>query len=93
MLPFDPRTMELVRTQEGRIPNGRRPVQGGYEESGSWLYHALAEVNGVKVPGKCGEHLVSGFPPIEQGWTSFRRVLMMFFVSFVGRRERSFWWK
>lgn len=62
LLPFDERSMELVRTEGGRIPPGRRPVEGGYEEGGGKLYHALAtmhEHGGVKVPGKCGEHLVS----------------------------------
>ena len=61
LLPFDPASMELVRAEGGRIPNGRRPVEGGYEEGGARLFHALAtlhEHGGVKVPGKCGEHLV-----------------------------------
>lgn len=58
LLPFDPNTMEWVHTSQGRIPQGRRPVEGGYEESGPKLYHALGVINGVKVPGKTGEHLV-----------------------------------
>ena len=58
LLPFDPNTMEWVPAEGGRLPNGRRPVEGGYEENGAKLYHALAVVNGVKVPGKVGEHLV-----------------------------------
>ena len=58
LLPFDPMTMEWVHTSQGRIPTGRRPVEGGYEEHGGKLYHALGTVNGVKVPGKTGEHLV-----------------------------------
>jgi len=49
--------MEWVRTSGGRIPSGRRPVEGGYEESGEKLYHAVGLVKGVKVPGKTGEHL------------------------------------
>lgn len=49
--------MEWVRTSRGEIPAGRQPVEGGYEENGGKLYHALANVNGVKVPGKCGKHL------------------------------------
>ncbi|KAF9532601.1 hypothetical protein CPB83DRAFT_847048 [Crepidotus variabilis] len=57
LLPFKPAQMEWVRTSNGRIPPGRRPVEGGYEESGSKLYHAVANHNGVMVPGKTGEHL------------------------------------
>lgn len=52
--------MEWVRTSGKQIPPGRRPVEGGYEENGGKLYHALGNINGVKVPGKCGEHLVCG---------------------------------
>lgn len=58
LLPFDPATMEWVPTSQGRIPQGRRPVEGGYEEHGGKLYHALATVQNVRVPGKTGEHLV-----------------------------------
>ena len=62
LLPFNPAAMEWVPTCRGRIPAGRRPVEGGYEEiGGEMLYHALASVDGVKVPGKAGQHLVSGF--------------------------------
>ncbi|PCH42162.1 hypothetical protein WOLCODRAFT_152199 [Wolfiporia cocos MD-104 SS10] len=56
LLPFDHATMEWVMTSHGQIPPGRRPVEGGYEEAGK-LYHALALVNGVRVPGKTGHHL------------------------------------
>lgn len=68
LLPFDEETMEWVPTSLGRIPAHRRPVQGGYEENGARLYHAMATVRGVKVPGKTGEHFVSiplyaGLPP------------------------------
>lgn len=58
LLPFAPDMMEWVRASKGHIPNGRRPVEGGYEENGAKLYHALAVVDGVCVPGKTGEHLV-----------------------------------
>lgn len=58
LLPYRPDTMELVPASEGKIPYGRRPVEGGYEDDGAKLYHALAVVNGVRVPGKTGEHLV-----------------------------------
>ena len=57
LLPFDSTTMEWVPTSHGQIPYGRRPVEGGYEENGQKLYHALATVNGVKVPGKAGTHI------------------------------------
>lgn len=49
--------MEWVHTSAGRIPPGRRPVEGGYEEQGSKLYHAIGVISGVGVPGKTGEHL------------------------------------
>jgi hypothetical protein len=58
LLPFDPETMEWVPTSHGRIPDKRDPVQGGYEEHGARLYHAMARVQGTLVPGKTGEHLV-----------------------------------
>ena len=29
LLPFDPNTMEFVPTSDGKIPSGRRPVEGG----------------------------------------------------------------
>ncbi|KAG1750763.1 hypothetical protein EDB19DRAFT_1350110 [Suillus lakei] len=57
LLPFDPETMEWVRTSLGRIPHNRDPVAGGYEENGDKLYHALGCVDGTWVPGKTGEHL------------------------------------
>lgn len=59
LLPFDKETMVWVPTSLGRIPAHRRPVQGGYEENGARLYHAMATVRDVRVPGKTGEHLVS----------------------------------
>ena len=57
LLPFVPQTMEFVPTSHGRIPQGRRPIEGGYEEHGAKLYHAVAPINGVRIPGKTGEHL------------------------------------
>ena len=50
--------MELIPASGVIIPPGRRPVEGGYEK-GFKLYHAVGQINGVRVPGKCGEHLVS----------------------------------
>ena len=52
--------MEWVPTKNGEIPFERRPVEGGNESSGERLYHALGRINEVDVPGKTGEHLVSG---------------------------------
>ncbi|KAL1759347.1 hypothetical protein FB107DRAFT_287787 [Schizophyllum commune] len=57
LLPYLPDQMEWVPTRDGKLPEGRRVVEGGYESSGAKLYHALGVVNGVKVPGKAGEHL------------------------------------
>ena len=57
-LPFDGKSMELIPTEKGRIPPGKKPVEGGYEEHGGKLYHAIATIQGVRVPGKTGEHLV-----------------------------------
>ncbi|KDR76217.1 hypothetical protein GALMADRAFT_247481 [Galerina marginata CBS 339.88] len=57
LLPFRPDQMEFVPTSHGRIPPGRRPVEGGYEDNGAKLQHAVAFVNGIRIPGKCGEHL------------------------------------
>ncbi|GAA5821793.1 hypothetical protein JCM10212_005331 [Sporobolomyces blumeae] len=49
--------MEWVRASYGQIPKGRRPVEGGFEESGEHLFHAVMEINGIMVPGKTGQHL------------------------------------
>ncbi|QRV90211.1 hypothetical protein RhiJN_18229 [Ceratobasidium sp. AG-Ba] len=48
--------MEWVPMQGGGAPHGRVPVEGGYEGENP-LYHAYAEIQGVKVPGKTGRHL------------------------------------
>ena len=66
LLPFVPELMEFVLTEHGRVPPGRRPVKGGFEKSGQELYHAVAVINGVKVPGKTGAHLVR--PPPRGGF-------------------------
>jgi len=57
LLPFVPEHMEFVLTSSGRIPPGRRPVKGGFEHDGKELYHAVAVIEGIKVPGKTGSHL------------------------------------
>ncbi|KAJ7744067.1 hypothetical protein DFH07DRAFT_1063468 [Mycena maculata] len=59
ILIIDHAMMEWVHTSHGRIPEGRTPVEGGYEENGDRLYHAIAHVDGVRVPGKTGHHLGS----------------------------------
>lgn len=53
--------MEWVQASAGLVPNGRRPVEGGYEEMGQHLFHAAAWIGKIKVPGKAGQHLVSVF--------------------------------
>ena len=58
LLPFVPALMEFVPTSYGRLPLGRRPVKGGFESYGPELYHAVAVIDGTKVPGKAGAHLV-----------------------------------
>jgi len=57
LLPYNPAQMEFVPTSHGKLPYGRRPIEGGYEDSGARLYHAVGLINGVRVPGKTGEHL------------------------------------
>ncbi|KAM0787247.1 hypothetical protein ACM66B_006483 [Microbotryomycetes sp. NB124-2] len=49
--------MEWVSTAHGRIPKGRQPVEGGFEEDGAHLFHALTNIGEVPVPGKTGTHL------------------------------------
>ncbi|KAK0485416.1 hypothetical protein EDD18DRAFT_1196247 [Armillaria luteobubalina] len=61
LLPFDPDTMELVCTSEGRIPAGRRPVKGGYEADGMPLYHGIVTHQDHdtkhRIPGETSPHL------------------------------------
>lgn len=57
LLPYVPNQMEFVPTSYGKIPYGRRPIEGGYEDHGAKLYHAVALINGIRVPGKTAEHL------------------------------------
>jgi hypothetical protein len=58
LLPFVPDQMEFVLTSWGQIPPGRHPVKGGFESDGKELYHAVALIKGIEVPGKTGLHLV-----------------------------------
>jgi len=57
LLPLVQQTMEWVPTSSGRIPQNRFPIEGGFETHGAKLYHALAKVGNVWVPGKTGTHL------------------------------------
>jgi len=57
LLLFVQQTMEWVPTSFGRIPQNRSPIEGGVETHGAKLYHALARVGDVWVPGKTGAHL------------------------------------
>ena len=57
LLPYRPDQMEFVPTSYGRIPPGRRPIEGGYENHDAKLYHGVALLNGVRIPGKTAEHL------------------------------------
>lgn len=60
---LDPRTMEWAYASDGRLPPGRRPVEAGFEYDGRPLYHAAALIDGKRVPGKVGTHLVgAGIP-------------------------------
>ncbi|GAA5877816.1 hypothetical protein JCM16303_000248 [Sporobolomyces ruberrimus] len=49
--------MEWVSASYGQIPKGRRAVEGGFEENGSHLFHAVMNIDGIQVPGKTGPHL------------------------------------
>jgi len=55
--------MEWVPTKHGLVPSGRRPVDGGYEETGERLYHAVAVIEGVSVPGKTAVSLHAAHIP------------------------------
>ena len=60
VLHVDPGAMEWMPTAFGRLPIGVQPVEGGYDKNGERFYHAICVFNDVTVPGKTGEHLVSG---------------------------------
>ncbi|GAA6035419.1 hypothetical protein JCM8097_000246 [Rhodosporidiobolus ruineniae] len=68
VLPITPE-MEWVEASYGQIPKGRRPVEGGFEEGGQHLFHAVTVLNGVNVPGKTGEHLHGANFPFGGGET------------------------
>ena len=52
--------MMWVPASNGQLPDGLRPVEGGYEAAGQHLFHAVAQIDGVWVPGKAGQHLFEG---------------------------------
>lgn len=60
---IDPRTMEWIHASQGQLPEGRRPVEAGFEDDGRLLYHAAALIDGKRVPGKIGTHLSGAYVP------------------------------
>lgn len=63
LLPFDHERMELVKVTGADVEFGNggrwlKPVAGGKESDGTPLWHAIADMNGVKTPGKAARHLV-----------------------------------
>lgn len=72
LLPFVPALMEFVPTSNGHVPHGRWPVKGGFEQNGAELFHAVAVIDGVRVPGKTGIHLVRARFLFGQIHISFR---------------------
>ncbi|KAI1097675.1 hypothetical protein F4804DRAFT_326940 [Jackrogersella minutella] len=51
LLEYDPESMEFVDAPNSELPPGRTPVFTGHED-GKALYPAIAEIDGVWVPGK-----------------------------------------
>ncbi len=56
LLPFNPNTMEFVLMSQGHFPAGRKLVKGGYNQDGTPLYHGVATLNGIKIPGSISHH-------------------------------------
>jgi hypothetical protein len=56
VLPFDPARMEWVQTSDGHIPDGRTPVEGGYDTDHRPLFYACGSVSWrhgvIDCPGK-----------------------------------------
>ncbi|KAJ6261668.1 Delta(24)-sterol C-methyltransferase [Drechslerella dactyloides] len=59
-LPFTPESMEFVPSKKGAIPDGRVAILGGHDAEKKTFYHALADIDGHKVPGKAAPHLNGG---------------------------------
>ncbi|EJD42412.1 hypothetical protein AURDEDRAFT_67562, partial [Auricularia subglabra TFB-10046 SS5] len=57
VVPFNPDRMYWAPSRGGDVPYGARPVDAGREADGAPLFHAIAIVNGIRVPGKAGRHL------------------------------------
>jgi hypothetical protein len=62
ILPFDPRRMGWVKTSDGKIPDGKTPVEGGYNGlSQEILFHAYGIVDfgdgQITCPGKTSESI------------------------------------
>jgi len=77
IVPLDTSTMEWVQARDGLAPEGRKPVHGGFEQNGEPLWHAVALIDGVRVPGKAGEHLAGALVPYggEEQWRAHYQVL------------------
>lgn len=67
IVPLDAHRMEWVHASHGQLPPGRTPVDAGHESDGKPLYHAVALVDGVAVPGKVGPHLKRALVPYGGG--------------------------
>ncbi|KZV73084.1 hypothetical protein PENSPDRAFT_575014 [Peniophora sp. CONT] len=65
ILSIDDETMEWVRARNGRLPFGRTPVEGGYNNSSRRLYYAATTIEGCTVPGKTWENDVGANFPWE----------------------------
>jgi hypothetical protein len=67
VLPFDPARMEWVQTSDGHIPDGRTPVEGGYDADHSPFFHAYGSVvwgnRTIDCPGKTSVALGSARLP------------------------------
>lgn len=59
LLIIDDELMEWVESVRKDVPPNRKGVEGGYEDHGVRLYHALGSKYGMTIPGKIGVHLVS----------------------------------
>lgn len=58
ILPLDTERMEWVPSSRGAIPEGQKPVWGGWDAGeGEMLYHAFGHVHGVDVPGMTSQRI------------------------------------
>lgn len=57
LLIIDDELMEWVESVRKDVPPNRKGVEGGYEDHGVRLYHALGSKYGMTIPGKIGVHL------------------------------------